>query len=229
MKIYHTEDLSDTAYAVPQKNENCQYCSAGTAMTESTESKEDTEVKEGKSNKESAASKESTSSEKSTSSEEGVRTENEAYCVRKGVSYLRLQSRGTVPPFQFLERSLRIFHDTHIPIYLMTSSSTNLSLTTEMTEETFLSVGKELSEFAEWTVEHHVAILRIPESLAQEEEHIGTDISRLLHQLPILMISYGSDNRNLLVALRESDCEKAIRILTEACPLKENGNFPQYN
>lgn len=217
MKIYHTEDLSDTAYAVPQKNENCQYCSAGTAMTESTESKEDTEVKKGRSNKESAAS------------EEGVRTENEAYCVRKGVSYLRLQSRGTVPPFQFLERSLRIFHDTHIPIYLMTSSSTNLSLTTEMTEETFLSVGKELSEFAEWTVEHHVAILRIPESLAQKEEHIGTDISRLLHQLPILMISYGSDNRNLLVALRESDCEKAIRILTEACPLKENGNFPQYN
>ncbi|WP_181214705.1 hypothetical protein [Phocaeicola faecicola] len=211
MKIYHTEDLSDTAYAVPQKNENCQYCSAGTAMTESTESKEDTEVKEGRSNKES------------------VRAENEAYCVRKGVSYLRLQSRGTVPPFQFLERSLRIFHDTHIPIYLMTSSSTNLSLTTEMTEETFLSVGKELSEFAEWTVEHHVAILRIPESLAQKEEHIGTDISRLLHQLPILMISYGSDNRNLLVALRESDCEKAIRILTEACPLKENGNFPQYN
>lgn len=224
MKIYHTEDLSDTAYAVPQKNENCQYCSAGTAMTESTESKEDTEVKEGRSNKESAASKESTSSEKSTSSEEGVRAENEAYCVRKGVSYLRLQSRGTVPPFQFLERSLRIFHDTHIPIYLMTSSSTNLSLTTEMTEETFLSIGKELSEFAEWTVEHHVAILRIPESLAQKEEHIGTDISRLLHQLPILMISYGSDNRNLLVALRESDCEKAIRILTEACPLKENGN-----
>lgn len=204
MKIYHTEDLSDTAYAVPQKNENCQYCSAGTAMTESTESKEDTEVKEGRSNKESAAS------------EEGVRAENEAYCVRKGVSYLRLQSRGTVPPFQFLERSLCIFHDTHIPIYLMTSSSTNLSLTTEMTEETFLSVGKELSEFAEWTVEHHVAILRIPESLAQKEEHIGTDISRLLHQLPILMISYGSDNRNLLVALRESDCEKAIRILTEA-------------
>lgn len=211
MKIYHTEDLSDTAYAVPQKNENCQYCSAGTAMTESTESKEDTEVKEGKSNKESAASK------KSTSGEEGVRAENEAYCVRKGVSYLRLQSRGTVPPFQFLERSLRIFHDTHIPIYLMTSSSTNLSLTTEMTEETFLSIGKELSEFAEWTVEHHVTILRIPESPAQEEEHIGTDISRLLHQLPILMISYGSDNRNLLVALRESDCEKAIRILTEAC------------
>lgn len=211
MKIYHTEDLSAAAYAVPQKNENCQYCSAGTAMTESTESKEDTEVKEGRSNK------------------EGVRAENEAYCIRKGVSYLRLQSRGTVPPFQFLERSLRIFHDTHIPIYLMTSSSTNLSLTTEMTEETFLSVGKELSEFAEWTVEHHVAILRIPESLAQKEEHIGTDISRLLHQLPILMISYGSDNRNLLVALRESDCEKAIRILTEACPLKENGNFPQYN
>lgn len=223
MKIYHTEDLSAAAYAVPQKNENCQYCSAGTAMTESTESKEDTEVKKGRSNKESAASKES------TSSEEGVRAENEAYCIRKGVSYLRLQSRGTVPPFQFLERSLRIFHDTHIPIYLMTSSSTNLSLTTEMTEETFLSVGKELSEFAEWTVEHHVAILRIPESLAQKEEHIGTDISRLLHQLPILMISYGSDNRNLLVALRESDCEKAIRILTEACPLKENGNFPQYN
>lgn len=210
MKIYHTEDLSDTAYAVPQKNENGQYCSAGTAMTESTESKEDTEVKEGRSNKESAASKES------TSSEEGVRAENEAYCVRKGVSYLRLQSRGTVPPFQFLERSLRIFHDTHIPIYLMTSSSTNLSLTTEMTEETLLSVGEELSEFAEWTVEHHVAILRIPESLAQKEEHIGTDISRLLHQLPILMISYGSDNRNLLVALREGDCEKAIRILTEA-------------
>ena len=179
-------------------------------MTESTEIKEDTEVKEGRSNKESAASKES------TSSEEGVRAENEAYCVRKGVSYLRLQSRGTVPPFQFLERSLRIFHDTHIPIYLMTSSSTNLSLTTEMTEETLLSVGEELSEFAEWTVEHHIAILRIPESLAQKEEHIGTDISRLLHQLPILMISYGSDNRNLLVALRESDCEKAIRILTEA-------------
>lgn len=223
MKIYHTEDLSDTAYAVPQKNENCQYCSAGTAMTESTEIKEDTEVKEGKSNEESAARKES------TSGKESVQAENEAYCVRKGVSYLRLQSRGTVPPFQFLERSLRIFHDTHIPIYLMTSSSTNLSLTTEMTEETFLSIGKELSEFAEWTVEHHVAILRIPESLAQKEEHIGTDISRLLHQLPILMISYGSDNRNLLVALRESDCEKAIRILTEACPLKENGNFPQYN
>lgn len=223
MKIYHTEDLSDTAYAVPQKNENCQYCSEGTAMTESTEIKEDTEVKEGKSNEESAARKES------TSGKEGVQAENEAYCVRKGVSYLRLQSRGTVPPFQFLERSLRIFHDTHIPIYLMTSSSTNLSLTTEMTEETFLSIGKELSEFAEWTVEHHVAILRIPESLAQEEEHIGTDICRLLHQLPILMISYGSDNRNLLVALRESDCEKAIRILTEACPLKENGNLPQYN
>lgn len=138
-----------------------------------------------------------------------------AITVRKHITYIRLHSSGSVSSFRFLEKTLSVFAKYKVSIYLMTSSSTNISMAIETDTETLSLLRRELSGFAEITTENNIATISILGKLNWGDSDTGNRIIELLHDIPILMISYGNDNHCVSIAIRQSDCKHALCTLSD--------------
>lgn len=138
-----------------------------------------------------------------------------AITARKHITYIRLHSSGSVSSFRFLEKTLSIFAKYKVSIYLMTSSSTNISMAIETDTETLSLLRRELSGFAEITTENNIATISILGKLNWGDSDAGNRIIELLHDIPILMISYGNDNHCVSIAIRQSDCKYALCTLSD--------------
>lgn len=138
-----------------------------------------------------------------------------AITARKHITYIRLHSSGSVSSFRFLEKTLTVFAKYKVSIYLMTSSSTNISMAIETDTETLSLLRRELSGFAELTTENNIATISILGKLNWGDSDASSRIIELLHDIPILMISYGNDNHCVSVAIRQSDCKHALCTLSD--------------
>lgn len=138
-----------------------------------------------------------------------------AITARKHITYIRLHSSGSVSSFRFLEKTLSVFAKYKVFIYLMTSSSTNISMAIETDTETLSLLRRELSGFAEITTENNIATISILGKLNWGDLDAGSRIIELLHDIPILMISYGNDNHCVSIAIRQSDCKHALCTLSD--------------
>lgn len=138
-----------------------------------------------------------------------------AVVARKNIDYVRLSSSGAISSYQFLERALGVFGKYKVPIYLMASSSANISLAVELSMDTFYLVRRDLSSFSEVVIENNVACICVLGQFDWDKMSIEGQIIELLRDMPILMISYGSDNSSVSVVVRESDREKALCILSD--------------
>ena len=133
----------------------------------------------------------------------------------KAITYIRLHSSGSVSSFRFLEKTLSVFAKYKVFIYLMTSSSTNISMAIETDTETLSLLRRELAGFAEITTENNIATISILGKLNWGDSDAGNRIIELLHDIPILMISYGNDNHCVSIAIRQSDCKHALCTLSD--------------
>lgn len=138
-----------------------------------------------------------------------------AITARKHITYIRLHSSGSVSSFRFLEKTLSVFAKYKVSIYLMTSSSTNISMAIETDTETLSLLRRELSGFAEITTENNIATISILGKLNWGDSDASSRIIELLHDIPILMISYGNDNHCVSIAIRQSDCKHALCTLSD--------------
>lgn len=138
-----------------------------------------------------------------------------AITARKHITYIRLHSSGSVSSFRFLEKTLTVFAKYKVSIYLMTSSSTNISMAIETDTETLGLLRRELSGFAELITENNIATISILGKLNWGDSDASSHIIELLHDIPILMISYGNDNHCVSIAIRQSDCKYALCTLSD--------------
>lgn len=139
-----------------------------------------------------------------------------AVVARRNVSYVRLRSLGTVTSFQFLEKSLAVFGKYKVPVFLMTSSSANISMAVELSMDTFYLIRRDVTPFAEMVLESNIATICVLGQFDWDKTSIEGKIIDLLKDIPILMISYGSDNSSVSVAVREKDREQALCALSDA-------------
>ncbi len=136
--------------------------------------------------------------------------------ARKGVDYVCLHSLGVIPPFQFLERSLSVFSKYKVPVYAMTSSSANISMAVELSMDTFRLIRKELSYFAEVVMEDNVAVVCVLGHFGDDKSDVEGKVISLLKDIPILMISYGSDDNSVSLVVREKEREEVLCIFSDA-------------
>lgn len=155
--------------------------------------------------------------------QQSIRTGNEEsrhgikeVVARKNLDYIRLCSLGTVPLFRFPERSLAVFSKYQVPVYLMTSSGTHISMAVELSMDTLCPIRQELASFAEVVIENRIASICVSGQFDRNKSGMEGKIIELLKDIPILMISYGSDNHSISVAVREKDREQALGILSDS-------------
>ena len=140
-------------------------------------------------------------------------------CVagHRDVSYIRVRSLGTVTAFRFIQKVLAVFADCKVDILLMTSSNLNVSVAVKRDETAFRKIQEALASFAETSIEAAASVISIIGQLSDTHTSIEQQAIDLLKDIPILMISYGSDSRCVSIVLREDDLRKALGILAEAC------------
>lgn len=136
-----------------------------------------------------------------------------AKITHTNADYIRLQSSGAVYSFQFQERVISLFSRYDVSVLLLTSSSTNISLAVKWDNETARQACLQLRQFAEVSIEKDIVCIQIPEAICSPKEVVGKKIIQLLHHIPTLMISLGSENCHATIAIRQSDSEKALQIL----------------
>lgn len=139
-----------------------------------------------------------------------------AVVARRNVNYIRLRSLGTVTSFRFLEKVLAVFSKYKVPIFLMTSSSTNISMAVELSMDMFHLIRRDVSLFAETIIENNIATVCVLGNLNWGKTSIEGKIIDLLKEIPILMISYGSDSCSVSIAIREKDREEVLSLLSTA-------------
>ena len=72
-----------------------------------------------------------------------------------------------------------------------------------------------LSQFASVSVEKDISVIHIIGQFDQEKENVEVKVIDLLKDIPILMISYGSDNNSVSVVVSKDMGEKAQAILMD--------------
>ena len=73
----------------------------------------------------------------------------------------------------------------------------------------------QLSQFASVSVEKDISVIQIIGQFDQEKENMEVKVIDLLKDIPILMISYGSDNNSVSVVVSKDMGEKAQAILMD--------------
>ena len=135
--------------------------------------------------------------------------------TRKNADYLQIHSSGNLMPFQFLTKVMAVCGDFKTPIHLISSSSVNISMAVELSSETFHQMENQLSQFASVSVEKDISVIHIIGQFDQEKENMEVKVIDLLKDIPILMISYGSDNNSVSVVVSKDMGEKAQAILMD--------------
>lgn len=138
-----------------------------------------------------------------------------AVVTRKNADYLQIHSSGNFMPFQFLTKVMAVCGDFKTPIHLISSSSVNVSMAVELSSDTFHKMENQLSQFASVSVEKDVSVIHIIGQFNQEKENVEVKVIDLLKDIPILMISYGSDNNSVSVVVGKDMGEKAQAILMD--------------
>ena len=90
-----------------------------------------------------------------------------------------------------------------------------LRLLTENWKCFWNKILNELSRFAKVTVEKNVTAISILGEFDWNISKVEARIIDLLKDIPILMISYGSDNQSISVVVREKDTQEVLRILSK--------------
>ena len=135
-----------------------------------------------------------------------------AVVTRKNADYLQIHSSGNLMPFQFLTKVMAVCGDFKTPIHLISSSSVNISMAVELSSETFHQME---NQFASVSVEKDISVIHIIGQFDQEKENVEVKVIDLLKDIPILMISYGSDNNSVSVVVSKDMGEKAQAILMD--------------
>ena len=119
--------------------------------------------------------------------------------------YVRLRTLEAVASFRFLERALAVMAHYDMPVFAMASSAGNYASALQ-------NVCKELSVFAEVTVEKEVEVICVQETAERKGEMSEKGLVTLLKDIPLLMVSSEEGSGSVSLTVRRKDRDKVLNL-----------------
>lgn len=135
-----------------------------------------------------------------------------AIASKKGITALFITSLKMLMTHGYLARVFSVFDRFKTPIDLISTSEVSVSLTIDNTEN-LESIVEALSELAEVSVMHKVAIVSVVGRQFREKTGIAGTVFDTLKDINILMISGGASDINLSCLVAGDDADRAVRQL----------------
>ena len=138
-----------------------------------------------------------------------------AIAAKDSIFYLKFESNHALRPYLFTSKVFDTFARYQTSLCLLTSSSTDISIATD-NNEALPRIIRELSKYANVTVEDHMSIISIVGNMKWQYTGFEAKIMEALKDIPLRMISYGSTNNDVSVVVKTSDKKKALQALSNS-------------
>ena len=137
-----------------------------------------------------------------------------AIAAKDGIIHIRFESNNALRPYMFISKVLDTFSKYKTMPCLLTSSNDNLSIATDNKEYLSL-ILRELNRYARIWVEDRMSIISIIGNRKSAGIETEARIMDALKDIPLRMISYGSDENDVSLVIRTADKAEALRLLDE--------------
>ena len=134
-----------------------------------------------------------------------------AVATKDSITYIRFESNHTLRPYMFISKIFDIFAKYKTMPCLLTSSNDNISVATD--DGNFLSlILRELNK---------MSIISVVGNMKSSCIETEARIMDALKNIPLKMISYGSDENDVSLVVKATDKAEALRLLDEKLLKKE--------
>lgn len=131
--------------------------------------------------------------------------------VRHGLSYIRINPRKNIQALRFVDLALQHVTEAQVEMVSMTTCGPNLSLTAVLTPESEKQLQQIPADLACLTIEKPVTQITLTVTTDRPAQYV----SRVLKQIPVLMMLFDRDQRTLSLTIRAEDETYACGVLGE--------------
>jgi aspartate kinase len=131
---------------------------------------------------------------------------------KRDVTIIDITSTRMLMAYGFLRRVFEVFERFRTAVDMVTTSEVSVSVTVDDRRQ-LDAIVRALSEFAEVSVEHELALLSAVGDRLQDEPEIAARVVSVLEEVPLRMISQAASRRNITVVLRQTDLAHAMQRL----------------
>ena len=137
-----------------------------------------------------------------------------AVATKDSITYIRFESNHTLRPYMFISKIFDIFAKYKTMPCLLSSSNDNISVDTD--DRNFLSlILRELNKYARIWVEDKMSIISVVGNMKSSCIETEARIMDALRNIPLKMISYGSDENDVSLVVKVTDKAEVLRLLDE--------------
>lgn len=137
-----------------------------------------------------------------------------AIAAKDSVTYIRFESNNLLRPYLFISKIFEIFAKYKTMPCLLTSSNDNISIATDNKNSLSL-ILRELNKYARIWVEDRMSIVSVVGNMKSSCIKTEARIMDALKNIPLRMISYGSDENDVSLVIKGTDKAEALRLLNE--------------
>lgn len=137
-----------------------------------------------------------------------------AIAAKDSVTYIRFESNNLLRPYLFISKIFDTFAKYKTTPCLLASSNDNISVATD-NESNLSRILRELNRYARIWVENRMSIISVVGNMKSSCIETEARIIDALKNIPLRMISYGSDENDVSLVIKGTDKAEALRLLNE--------------
>lgn len=137
-----------------------------------------------------------------------------AVAAKDAVMYIKFESNNTLRPYLFISKIFDTFAKYRTPLCLFTSSNHDVSVAID-NKNSLTNILQELRKYAHILVEDRMSIVSVVGNLKWQYTGFEARIIQAIKEIPLRMISYGSNNNDVAVVIKDTDKKKALQALSD--------------
>lgn len=138
-----------------------------------------------------------------------------AITAKDSVMYVKFESNHSLRPYLFISKIFETFAKYRTSLCLLASSNLDVSVAID-NKESLSNIIRELTKYASVLVEDRMSIVSIVGNLQWQYAGFEARIIGALREIPLRMISYGSNNNDVSLVIKATDKKKALQSLNDS-------------
>lgn len=145
-----------------------------------------------------------------------------AIAAKDNIFYVKFESKHNLCPYQFISKVFDTFAKYRTPISLLVSSNQNVSVATDNSER-LCKILSELEQYAKTLTEDRMSIVSVVGNIQWQYTGVEVQIIEAMTDIPLRMISYGSNDSDVAFVIKTEDKKRALQALS--CRLFSHSNI----
>lgn len=139
-----------------------------------------------------------------------------AILAQDAVTFIRFKSLDTLPGYLLMSKVIDVIEKYKLHVVSMASSNVTISMVLVASRDSLWIIQKELFKYAEMTIDENMSVIHIIGSLQWEQHPMESSMIDTIKDIPVSLMSYGSSDHCLTLAVHTTDKNKLIQSLTNS-------------